>query len=420
MIELSETIDAFGFAAMSPQSVNKVKEPHVKVAGLSRRERIMIMVQGEVTFGAFHESQAPEWVAIRNVALQNVRCDFILVGGGKRFEHFEEGRILFYNVGSGDKIRFALSTFLRFALPLLLRPSVVVDVGGITSLIPSGTASFFIRARFVSAVVGSIRNGLSVFPKGTKRIFSFLLKSTLKKACAILAISESIKKEIIDDCEINSKNIFVYRLKISNIFNPCVSKDLRAFLNPHGPIVLTVARISPEKGLHYLVEASRIIVKKIPSVKFVFQPYSSEERYKKRLLSSISRYGLQRHFTIFAESVPYSEMPKYMAASDLFVLPSLSEGIPMVILEAMASGVPVVASGVGGIPEILVHGRNGLIVEPGDVEGLAKSVMMVLLDEELRKKLSEGALETIEKSRENEFESLINRLAAAGCRSSAD
>jgi glycosyltransferase involved in cell wall biosynthesis len=82
----------------------------------------------------------------------------------------------------------------------------------------------------------------------------------------------------------------------------------------------------------------------------------------------------------------------------------------MVILEAMACGVPVVASKVGGIPEILIPGYNGLLVDPGDTEGLANSIIKLLSSEELRKNLSKGALATNEKLRKNEFESMLKKL----------
>lgn len=99
-----------------------------------------------------------------------------------------------------------------------------------------------------------------------------------------------------------------------------------------------------------------------------------------------------------------------MAAADVFVLPSVFEGLGVALLEAMACGVPVVASNVGGIPDIVTDGYNGLLVGAGDVKGLAESVIKILSDETLRKRLSEGALTTIQQMTENEFETLLNRF----------
>jgi glycosyltransferase involved in cell wall biosynthesis len=376
----------------------------------------MVMSQSAQTPEVYRKSEGgPEWSAVRNIILENPQCDFVLVGGSKRYEHFKDGKLLFYNIGTGNKVKFLMAMFLRCALPIFMKPTVIVDVGGPPSLIPPGIASFFTRARFIPVVIGSIEaqeRSLNL-PRGISEAYLLFLRACFKKAYTILAISESVKSEIINNCKVTPDKILVHRFKISERFNPHVSKSLKAVFNPNGPIVLTVARISPEKGLHYLVEASRTIVKKIPNVKFVIQPYSSDEKYKKHLLTMINKFNLESHFLIFTEKVPYSEIPRYMAAADVFVLPSLTEGLGMVILEAMACGIPVVAFRVGGIPEILTSGYNGLLVDPGDTEGLANSIIKLLLSEELRKNLSKSALATTEKSRENEFESLLKKLIFA-------
>jgi glycosyltransferase involved in cell wall biosynthesis len=372
------------------------------------RPRVMIMQQSAWTPEVYHKSQAPEWAAVRHIVLENPQCDFILVGGGQRYEHFKDGKELFYNLGSNNKIEFLMSLFLRFALPLFMKPNVIVDIGGFSSIAPSGIASKLTRAKFVPVVIGGIRYHL--FPRRINKIYSLFLRASFKKASIVMAVSKSVENEIIVDYPVTRNKTCVHRFKISEIFNPHVSKDLKMLFNPNGPVVLTIARISPEKGLHCLVEAARTVVKEIPNVKFVIQPYSIQEKYKKNLLTMISQLNLQSHFIVYTKHVPYSEIPRYMMASDVFALPSLAEGLGVVLLEAMACGLPIVASKVGGIPEVVTHDYNGLLVEPGDPEELANSIIMVLLNEDLRKKLSKGALASNEKLRENEFETLLKRF----------
>ena len=106
----------------------------------------------------------------------------------------------------------------------------------------------------------------------------------------------------------------------------------------------------------------------------------------------------------------YSEIPEYMAAADLFVLPSLSEGLPIAMLEALATGVPVVASRVGGIPEVLIHEFNGLLVEPRDPDDLAEAITKTLSDGNLRKRLIEGSLATMRRTKEKEIKELLSKL----------
>jgi glycosyltransferase involved in cell wall biosynthesis len=87
------------------------------------------------------------------------------------------------------------------------------------------------------------------------------------------------------------------------------------------------------------------------------------------------------------------DVPEQLAASDVFVLSSRSEGMPMSILEAMAAGLPVVASAVGGIPEIVRDGETGLLVPPGDADALAAALGRLLDDDGLRRRLGAAGRE---------------------------
>jgi glycosyltransferase involved in cell wall biosynthesis len=357
----------------------------------------------------YQKSEHPEYVAIRNIISQNSQHNFILVGeGGTRYEHLGEKGVSFYNIGSNTKIRYVFSFFLKFELAFLLRPSIIVAAGA-TGIISFWIASILTRARFIPLLTGEISYDLSQNPKPLRKILKFFLKAVLRKAYAVLAVSESIKKETIYSYGINSNKVFVYKYKISTLFNPDAPRDLKLILNPTGPIVLTLARISPEKGIIYLVEAARIVANNVPNVKFVIKASSSDDKYEGKIRNLIYEHNLQQRF-IFLGGSPYSEMPKYMAAADVFVLPSISEGLPLVILEALATGVPVVASRVGGIPDVLIHEYNGLLVEPRDVKGLAEAIVRILSDNKLKRRLIEGSLATIRGTRENEIEKLLSKL----------
>lgn len=370
----------------------------------------MIAKFSQWTREIYYRSEHPEYVAIRNIISQNSQHSFILVGmSSPRYEHFGEKGVSFYNMRSHTRVRSAFSFFLEFESAFLLRPAIIVATGT-TNLIPFGIASILTRARFIPLLTSEIWYDLSQMPKPLRKILEFLLGAALQNAYTVLAISESVKKETRDNYGINSNKVFVYKYKVSNIFNPHVSRELKTVLNPSGKIALTICRISPQKGLEYLIEASRIIVREIPKIKIIIKTYSSEEKYEEKLLRMINKYNLQEYITILRENVPYSEIPTYMSAADVFVLPSISEGLGLVILEALATGVPVVASRVGGIPDILIHEHNGLLVEPRDVEGLAEAIVRILSDEKLKKRLTEGGLTTIRCMKENELEILLSRF----------
>lgn len=369
----------------------------------------MIIKSAAWSLETFYKSEHPEYVAIRNIVKNNPQHEYILIGHGLNYEHFRYGRTLLYNLGSGNKLKYIFSYLMNFYLPLILKPSIIVGMG-VINLIPMAIASVLIRARFISVITGDIWYTLSIIPIKIQKLFTILLKATFQRSYAILAISESVKKELMNNFHIRINKIIVYKYKISSIFNPRISKNLKASLNPSGPIVLTICRISTQKGLHYLIKASPYILKKAPNVMFIIRAYASEIKYERYLRTLIYKFDLQNNIKIMTEFTKYEEIPKYMGAADVFVLPSISEGLGVVILEAQACGVPVIASRVGGIPDIIKHEYNGLLVEPGDIKALAESILRVLMDKDLRRKLSKGALASIQLVKENELESLLTKF----------
>ncbi len=371
--------------------------------------KIMIVKYAAWDYEAFYKSKHPEYVTIRNLISQNPQHDFILIGHGRNFEHFRFGKVLIYNLGSGNKFRYLLSQSLNFSLPLFLRPSVVVGMGGINE-IPMAFASILTRAKFIPVITIDIWYSLSEMPVTIRSLIQVLLMASLDASYFVLAISESIRKELVEVYNIRPEKVLVYKYKVSDIFDPNVPNDLKKTLNPSGPVVLTICRINPQKGLEYLVKASQAVVKKVPNVRFVVRAYASEVEYKRSLLKLITDCNMQDHFKIIEEFSPYEEIPQYMAASDVFVLPSISEGLPVVILEAMACGVPVIGTKIGGISDVVINEYNGLLVEPKDVQGLADAIIRVLSDENLRHNLSRGALSTTQHVKQNEFQSLLSKL----------
>jgi glycosyltransferase involved in cell wall biosynthesis len=362
----------------------------------------------------FNKSQHPEYVTIRNIVTNHKDHTFILVGEGTSYAHFRSDNVHFYNLKTDTKPSYALSFIIKFALSLLFKPSSIVSLGG-RNIIPFGVSTFITRARFVPVITGEIWYDSQGIPSPLRNILTFALKITFRESYSILTLSTSIVNEIVHDFSVDPKKVHLYRYKISEIFNPSVTKRLKPSLNPVGPVVLTVCRISPEKGLDYLISASAIIVKSIPNVKIVIKGSSykssspSVRKYEEELRQKIQELKLDERVMILEES-PNSDIPEYLAAADVFVLPSLSEGMPLALMEAMATGLPVVATRVGGIPEILADGINGLMVNPRDPHALAGSIIAILSDSNLRRKLPTGALKTIEDIKENELEKLLDTL----------
>jgi glycosyltransferase involved in cell wall biosynthesis len=161
-------------------------------------------------------------------------------------------------------------------------------------------------------------------------------------------------------------------------------------LPPEGPIVGTAGRLVPIKGLEWLLKAATRVLTEFPQACFVIigdGPMLGELRQ----LTSKLGIGLRVVFLGRREDVP-----ECLAALDLFVLPSLNEGMGRALIEAMAVGCPVVATRVGGIPDIVADGTTGLLVPPQDDRALADAILILLRDRSRRAAYGEAARQRVD------------------------
>ncbi len=159
--------------------------------------------------------------------------------------------------------------------------------------------------------------------------------------------------------------------------------------------ILFIGGNMQRKGLPTLLEAAPAILAAIPQAEFWV---IGKDRMESGLQELGTKLGVSEHFKFWGHQ-PHQEIPKFLSKSAVFVLPSLTEAFGIVLLEAMAAGVPVVGTCVGGIPEIIDHGTNGLLVEPNNPQELAKAVIQILSDPELASQFQQAGLNTVEKFR---------------------
>ncbi|MBU1869588.1 MAG: glycosyltransferase family 4 protein, partial [Candidatus Omnitrophica bacterium] len=149
-------------------------------------------------------------------------------------------------------------------------------------------------------------------------------------------------------------------------------------------VVGMIGRLEPIKGPQYFIDSARIVSKKIPGVKFIL---TGEGSMRERLLSKVDSGGLRRDFIFRGwQDDVYGILPAF----DLLVLPSLNEAVGMILIEAQAMGIPVVASKVGGIPEVLEDGLTGILVPAKNAQKLAEALICLLEDGARRKSMSEA------------------------------
>jgi len=149
--------------------------------------------------------------------------------------------------------------------------------------------------------------------------------------------------------------------------------------------VITVANLRTEKGHDTLIDAIPQVIGRRPDTEFVFV---GDGPLREELRNRVTRLGVGAHVTFLGER---GDVPALLAQSDVFVLPSRSEACPNGILEAMAAGLPIVASRVGGIPELVVSDSTGILVEPDRPEALAVALLSVLDQPERARALATAA-----------------------------
>jgi glycosyltransferase involved in cell wall biosynthesis len=143
--------------------------------------------------------------------------------------------------------------------------------------------------------------------------------------------------------------------------------------------VLTIARLVPQKGLDYLLEAARLL----PSARFAIAGDGPERRYLEARLRALS---LDERVCLLGHR---EDVACLLARADVCVLPSLYEGLPLVLLEALMQGTPVIATDIAGVDEVIVSGENGLLVPASNPVALAQAIERVLADRSLARRLGE-------------------------------
>ncbi|MCA9152079.1 MAG: glycosyltransferase family 4 protein [Planctomycetales bacterium] len=149
------------------------------------------------------------------------------------------------------------------------------------------------------------------------------------------------------------------------------------------PTIGVIGDVIPRKGLIHLIRALPLLIEAVPDVR-VLAVGCNETDYAQQVQDEAAQLRVSDR-VIWAG--PRNDIERILAALDIYVLPSLEENMPLAILEAMAAGLPVVASEVGGIPECVAHQQTGLLVPPGEPESLASALIGLLTHLEQREQM---------------------------------
>ncbi|MBA3688941.1 MAG: glycosyltransferase [Chloroflexi bacterium] len=154
-------------------------------------------------------------------------------------------------------------------------------------------------------------------------------------------------------------------------------------------VLIVVAKLMPQKGHAILLRALAPLLKRFPDLHVLIV---GDGPLRESLIATIERLPAPQRIRLVGNRLDVNDL---LAASDLFVLPSLWEGLPMALLEAMASGLPVVATKVSGSSQVVVDNKTGFLVPPGDVNRLAAAIATMLGDPERARLMAEAGLERV-------------------------
>jgi glycosyltransferase involved in cell wall biosynthesis len=260
--------------------------------------------------------------------------------------------------------------------------------------------SHLFHANLLAPIVGRIANiPIIIATRHSADIYGRRrewVSSWVRRLCdAVVAVSEEVRDEELRSSHLPPSKMIVIPNGVEIQAHAQLDRTnivaLRGELGipPNVPLIGTVASFKDYKGHTYLIDATVRILEQFPNAKVLFVgdgPLRTQLENKVEVLDltdAIVFTGIRR------------DVRELLTLLDLFVLPSLSEALPVAVLEAMAAGRPVVATSVGGVPEAVVNGVTGLLVPPRNPTALAEAIVSLLSGPELRQQMGQAGRERV-------------------------
>ena len=240
-------------------------------------------------------------------------------------------------------------------------------------------------------------NSNEKFLVSCNRFLRFFEESMLHRARKIIAVSKFTKWELTKYYNISPHKIKVIHNGVDiKKFQPAINKrkiKTELGLNPDDITIVSVGRLYARKGLFTLIKCMPAITKRFPNAKFVISGKGQSDEMQK-LISYAMKMGVINNI-IFTGYYPDQKLPKLYQAADVFALSTFYEHHPFAVLEALSTGLPVVTTTVGGIPETVVSGKNGFLVKPFDEKTFADRILYLLEHPKFAVEMGEAARKTV-------------------------
>jgi glycosyltransferase involved in cell wall biosynthesis len=206
-----------------------------------------------------------------------------------------------------------------------------------------------------------------------------------------IAASEAIRQMLIGDGIPEDRSVTVHEgIDLQHVdAAPAVNVHESFWLPHHAPVVGNVAALVPHKGQRYLVDAAHFVVQALPDARFLIL---GEGELRDHLERRVHDHHLEKH--VFLPGFR-TDVLGCMKSFDIFVMSSVTEGLGTSLLDAMACARPIVATRTGGIPEVVDDGVTGLLVPPRDPHALARAIVTLLSDADLRQRFGQAGLQRV-------------------------
>ncbi|HIB00111.1 MAG TPA: N-acetyl-alpha-D-glucosaminyl L-malate synthase BshA [Gemmatimonadetes bacterium] len=306
-----------------------------------------------------------------------------------RLAHFHE-RIFFHEVEMEDYPLFKHPPY-SLALAVALHDAVrkhELDLVHVHYAIPHATSAWIacemLKGERDLKIVTTL-HGTDITLVGLHPSFQAITQFSILRSHGLTAVSDFLKRETVRDFSVPESRIEVVPNFVNTrIYRPGLEPCHRATLAPDGEkIVMHISNFRPVKRVEDVVEIFARVLGEIPSRLVLVGDGPDLPRARVK----VEELGIRDSVVFLGEYTPVQEL---LSCSDLFLLPSGSESFGLAALEAMACGSPVVASRVGGLPEVIMDGETGYLCEAGDIDEMAAASIKILSDDKHRKELSDA------------------------------
>jgi len=242
-------------------------------------------------------------------------------------------------------------------------------------------------------------HGSDVYIAKVNPVFRFVARSIIRQADILTACSEEMYQDAIDLGAEEKIHLLAWGADPDRFKPDQSSLDLASTQDrsKNKIIFSSLGRMVHKKGFHLLLQAMSELIKKVPTAHLKI---GGEGPLRSVLLDEVKKLGLEEHVSLPGR-IPWDQVPNFLQSSDVFVLPSIMDeqgnvdGLPTVLLEAMSTGKPVIASRIGGIPLVIEDNINGLIFEAGNVQSLTNRMTQLIDDLALRESLGQAARKSV-------------------------